>query len=289
MSWSVSQSFSSAAWPASRFALERTVVDGMALRRRSPDPSATDERPTLLYIHGLGESALCFERLLCHPRLDGWTHVAPDLLGYGKSAWTTEVRDLDRHADDLLHLVDRLEIERSVLVGHSMGGVIGTILAERASGRVAGFVNVEGNISPPDCTLSALAAPTQLDDWLEHGRDALLDHLDAASGPGLEAEDRRVLRAYQASYQLADPRTFHRNSGDLVRLSADGALAARLAALDLPTVYLSGRPRGTGDRSLDLLERAGVPRIALEPAGHWPFLDQPHAFAEHLRAFLDRI
>lgn len=277
----------SSAWPRARFTLERTMVDGHALRRRRA--AADDDRPTLLYIHGLGESALCFERLLCHPRLDGWSHVAPDLLGYGKSAWTSEPRDLDRHADDLVRLLDRLEIDRVVLVGHSMGGVIGTTLAERAPDRVAGFADVEGNISPDDCTISALAAPYHLDDWLDRGVGSLLDHLDAASDATFATDDRHVLRTYQASLQLADPRAIHRNGRDLVDISADGRLATRLAALDVPTVYLHGHPRGTGARSLELLEQAGVATVALEPAGHWPFLDQPHAFAIHLVDFLREI
>ena len=40
---------------------------------------------TIVYIHGLGESGLCFERLIAEPRLDRWHQLAPDLPGYGKS------------------------------------------------------------------------------------------------------------------------------------------------------------------------------------------------------------
>jgi pimeloyl-ACP methyl ester carboxylesterase len=42
-------------------------------------------RVTVLYVHGLGESGLCFEGLLGDPRLRRWRHLAPDLPGYGKS------------------------------------------------------------------------------------------------------------------------------------------------------------------------------------------------------------
>jgi pimeloyl-ACP methyl ester carboxylesterase len=42
-------------------------------------------------------------------------------------------------------------------------------------------------------------------------------------------------------------------------------------------------------RSLELLGRAGVPVVAIEPAGHWPFVDQldasAAAIAELLRAW----
>ncbi|MEM9554086.1 MAG: alpha/beta hydrolase [Acidobacteriota bacterium] len=279
------------AWTDARFTLERLQVDGHGLRRRVAPEGA--DRPAVLYIHGLGESALCFERLLSLPALAPWTQLAPDLLGYGLSAWPERARDLNGHADDLVRLLETLETRSVVLVGHSMGGVIGTILCEtlaRREPRVAGFVNVEGNIAPPDCTFSSLIGGFSFDDLLESGLDNVLDHIDALSGPQIDAERRSVLRAYQASMQLADPRTLHRNGRDLVQVSADGELAGRLARLDVPTLFLHGSPRGTGAETLERLAHAGVGEVeAFSPAGHWPFLDQPHAFAARLVRFLDSL
>jgi pimeloyl-ACP methyl ester carboxylesterase len=42
---------------------------------------------TPLWIHGLGESGLCFERVLARPELEAFRHLVPDLPGYGRSPW----------------------------------------------------------------------------------------------------------------------------------------------------------------------------------------------------------
>ena len=81
------------------------------------------------------------------------------------------------------------------------------------------------------------------------------------------------------SLRLCDPRAFHRNAGELVALSGSETLAPRLACLDTPHHYVAGAPDGAAGRSLELLSAADVAWTAVEPAGHWPFIDRPAEFA----------
>jgi len=106
------------------------------------------------------------------------------------------------------------------------------------------------------------------------------------AGDGL---DDPAHRGYYASLRLADPRVFHRHAQDLVALSAAGDLARRLANLSMPARYLAGEPRGVSPRSVQALQAAGVPCSAVTPAGHWPFIDQPDAFAHVLVRFLESL
>ena len=280
-------------WTATRFALERSFCRGMAVRRRRPsaEPSPDSMPGTLVYIHGLGESSYCFEQVICDPRLAARDHVAPDLVGYGKSSWDRGAVGVEQHAEHLEALIEELELRQVLLVGHSMGGVIGLYLARRLHARddieLQGFINIEGNISPSDCTGSALAAAQSLDEWLTTGFD---DYLASLTEPVDEADASQergaVLRAYFASASHADPRTFHLNSRDLVRESATETLASRLADLDVPQIYIHGTPRGTGPRSLELLAEAGIPARPVNGAGHWPYLDQHEVFVDHVVDFL---
>ena len=66
-------------------------------------------------------------------------------------------------------------------------------------------------------------------------------------------------------------------------------MAGRIAALAAPAIYVHGAPRGTCEGSLEQLESAGVERIRIEDAGHWPFLDRHEAFVAVLSGFLDRL
>ena len=272
-------------WNEARFRIERFTELGMAIRRRRA--TSARGRGTIVWIHGLGESGLCFESAICDPRLAAWTHVVPDLLGYGKSVWPEVALGLEQHAAGLDLLLDRLGLDDIALVGHSMGGVIGTYLCDRQRQRVRAFVNVEGNLSPADCTMSRIVADRSLADFLDGGYDLALDELFASAAPvGAPEEGPReraaVIRAYAASLQMADPRTLHRNSVDLVEVSERETLGDQLAALATDTVYWYGDPRGTGGRSRELLARAGVEVRAFAPAGHWPYLDQHDDFVEAL-------
>ena len=273
-----------------RLGLRRRLTSlGMALRE-SPAASASG-RPTLLYIHGLGESAYCFEDLLVAPRLADYRQLAPDLLNYGKSLWAPEPLDLEGHAVALLRLLDEQEIDWVVLVGHSMGGVIGLRLGQLLGPRLAGFVNIEGNVSLADCTFSSQVAGLPLADWLSSGQGAFLERLYAGTclPPAPERDAAVVLRAYAASIHMADPRAYHRNSGDLVAISRQETIPAELAALGKPLIYVYGAPRGTQQHSRKLLAHAGIELREIAPAGHWPFLDQPAAFLDVVTDFLDAL
>ncbi len=238
---------------------------------------------TLFYIHGLGESALGFEGIMEHPALEGWFHVAPDLQGYGKTPWRSEPLGLEELADSLAGWLRTRRSVPVVLLGHSMGGVIGQMLCERYPEGIRAFLNVEGNISEGDCTFSARAATYPLEDLLENGWREILDEVWAGGG-----EDE-ALRTYYPSIRLADPRQFHRNSAELVELSAAEGLAARMGALELPSRYLLGHPGGAGQRTRELLDEAGVSWKAIEPAGHWVHLDQPDRFVAEAADFLARL
>jgi pimeloyl-ACP methyl ester carboxylesterase len=269
-------------WPLPE--VDHVARDGLAVRERGAREDR-GRRLTMVWIHGLGESGLCFEGTMTDRRLGRFGHLAPDLLGYGRSPWPPQPLSLTEHAEQLRGWLLRNSEGELILVGHSMGGVIGTLLCENPEAlgrRLAAFVNVEGNVSPSDCTNSATAARYGLDAFLAHGYDALGDEIYR-----LGASDR-AHRAYYPSLRLADPRSYHRDSCELVEASARRDLARRLGALDLPRVYVHGRPGGTQAGSLRLLDDAGVERITVDEAGHWPFVDQPRVFAEAVAEWAGR-
>jgi 4,5:9,10-diseco-3-hydroxy-5,9,17-trioxoandrosta-1(10),2-diene-4-oate hydrolase len=103
--------------------------------------SAGQVGPALILLHGLGAS------------LESWWYnletlgrqfrvYAPDLLYFGKSAKPPSVptpEDFDRF---VLGFMDAVGVERAVLLGHSMGGMISTKLVLDHPDRFAGLVLV---------------------------------------------------------------------------------------------------------------------------------------------------
>jgi pimeloyl-ACP methyl ester carboxylesterase len=226
-----------------------SVEDGMVVRR-------TGAGPRVVWVHGLGESSVSFEPV--------FSHVLVDLPGYGRSPWPEQASGLSAIAD---HLAAWLDAD-SFVIGHSMGGVLATLVAERRP--VAGIVNIDGNISIGDCTFSSKAAA--IDDpvrALQTVRDSVY-----VTGP----------REYFAAMAFAMPAMFHRHAKDLVELSAGETLAGRVAKLR--SLFVAGVPDGICSASRAMLDRAGARWIGIEPAGHWVYLDQTQRFAAEVTAFL---
>ncbi|CAN5921218.1 hypothetical protein BH11MYX3_BH11MYX3_34670 [soil metagenome] len=253
---------------------------GMVVRRLARGPA--DRVPELVWIHGLGERSSCFDAIARHRLLDGMIHVLPDLPGYGDSqppVLAAEGNSLDHLA---AHLAEWLTSWPArplpVLVGHSMGGVLATLIAERMP--VRGVINIDGNLTRGDCTFSAEAAGSSITEFTSRGF-ATMRAAVAARG---DAEP--ALRGYATSLAAANTEVFHRHSIDLVAVSSTEALVGRLAALTAPTLFIAGVPGGICERSRELLGAAHVPWIGIEPAGHWPFIDQIDLFAASVRAFV---
>lgn len=244
------------------------------MRTRVPGKSTG----TIVYIHGLGESGLCFERLINDECLGSWTHIAPDLKGYGKSPWRKTHSGLVGHADDIAHWLSTQDISHAVVMGHSMGGVIGMILCERHPWCAQCFIDVEGNVSSEDCTMSGAIAGFSEEEFAAHG----IEKIRSTTYQG--GFRNKALRTYYASLVLCDPHTLYRDSLDLVEISRSLEIPSRLACLAVPGVYILGSPGGTGEYSRSLLHDAGVRVCTVEDSAHWPFLDHQDAFIDALLA-----
>ena len=108
---------------------------------------APAEAPTALLVHGVTASHLSWE--LVAEQLPDVRLIAPDLRGRGRSHPDSPAgypTGISAHADDLVAVLDHLGIDRSMVVGHSMGGFVGVVLADRHPLRVERLVLVDGGL-----------------------------------------------------------------------------------------------------------------------------------------------
>lgn len=94
----------------------------------------------VICVHGYTSSAEAFNALA--RRLDDRAHiVAMDVRGHGETAWSPDgAYQYSDQAADLAALVDALAIDRFVLVGTSMGGIIAMAYAARNAERLRGLL-----------------------------------------------------------------------------------------------------------------------------------------------------
>jgi pimeloyl-ACP methyl ester carboxylesterase len=99
------------------------AVDGMEMRYRefgTPGPN----RPTLVLIHGFGNSLQSF-RLLAPQLTDDYHVITVDLPGFGLSAKPAVFNyDNENQAKTMGDFIRALGLERVIIGGHSLGGAI---------------------------------------------------------------------------------------------------------------------------------------------------------------------
>lgn len=125
---------------ASRALFSVRSADGTSLAGEAQgDPGA----PEILFIHGLRQSRLSWEKQFADPALAGFRLVGFDLRGHGdsdKPAAFDAYSEADRWADDVAAVIDATKLRRPVLVGWSLGGfVAGAYLRKHGGGRIAGI------------------------------------------------------------------------------------------------------------------------------------------------------
>jgi epoxide hydrolase A/B len=102
------------------------------------------EGPVVLLAHGFPELAYSWRHQLPALAAAGYRAVAPDQRGYGRSSRPEAVEDYDIHhlVGDLVGVLDDLEAEQAVVVGHDWGSMVASHLALLHPRRVRGLVNM---------------------------------------------------------------------------------------------------------------------------------------------------
>ena len=115
--------------------------------------------PPLLLVHGW----TCDHTYMA-PQFEHFrrTHrvIAVDLRGHGQSDKPQQAYTMAAFTDDLVWLCDQLKVKKPIVIGHSMGGVIGVELAARFPEIPGAVVTLDSPIVPPQELIEGLVVPT---------------------------------------------------------------------------------------------------------------------------------
>jgi pimeloyl-ACP methyl ester carboxylesterase len=86
-------------------------------------PAEPTDRPPLLFVHGLGHAAWCWENWLDAAAAAGFPAYAVSLRGHGGSGGNLRTARLGQYVDDVVDTAHELP-GAAVLIGHSLGGLV---------------------------------------------------------------------------------------------------------------------------------------------------------------------
>ncbi|RVD01453.1 alpha/beta hydrolase, partial [Mesorhizobium sp. M2A.F.Ca.ET.029.05.1.1] len=101
--------------------------------------------PPLVLVHGFTDTSRSFSLLA--PHLSGRRLIMPDLRGHGASN-AGEGCSVADFADDIAGLIRRLRLDRPVVVGHSLGGMVSIALAAQYLNVIGGLVILASTLKP---------------------------------------------------------------------------------------------------------------------------------------------
>lgn len=254
------------------------------MRILDPDDS---NNPGILLLHGLGANASSWTLQLDALIEAGFRPIAPDLPGFGDSAYDGQGWNFKRIATLLADLVTRLNAAPVHLVGLSMGGVVAQQFALDYPQHVRKLVLVS--------TFSVLR-PKSIAQWFYFLQRVLVVHTLGLEQQAKivakrvfphpeQAELRRMAEEQIAS---ADPRAYRA----AMRCLGIFDSRKRLSQIAAPTLVITGADDSTVPPAAQTRLAEAIPnarQVILPNAGHASAIDQAEGFNRHLLEFIGNL
>lgn len=245
---------------------------------------------TVLMLHGIGGGHVAFAPQVETLAGAGYRAVAWDMPGYGHSA-PIEPYTFKGLAQSCIDLIDALQCEHVVLVGHSMGGMVAQEVVARRPERVSRLV-----LSATSAAFGKRTDGRSAEAWAQQFIAQRTAPLDAGQtmadvarklvpqmvGPGSLPEGARLAEHCMAGVPAA---TYRRALDCLVTFDRQAALAG----IGVPTLLIGGEFDRVAAPSVMKQMAAAIPRaryVELPGVGHLTNLEAPDEFDAALLGFL---
>jgi sigma-B regulation protein RsbQ len=207
--------------------------------------------------------------------------VALDQAGHGESGKNREHWTVSSLAGDVVSVAKALGLKRMILIGHSMGGPIALMAAERMPGKVVAVVAVD--------TLqnAEFKRPEEMSKKFLADMEADYEGTLRATFPGLLHEKTDPeLRTWLLTKAEAQGRTV--GLGLMRDLSAlDPKAGFKEAHVPIRCINSSGGYQFFVPTAIDINKKyADYDAVMMDGVGHYPMLEKPDEFNQKLREVL---
>ena len=199
----------------------------------------------VVFSHGWPLSADAFEDQMFFLASQGYRCIGHDRRGHGRSSQPRTGNDMDTYADDLAALVETLDLNNAIHVGHSTGGgEVARYIGRHGTRRVAKAVLIG---AVPPLMLKTAANPGGLPiDVFDQIRAAVLadrsQFFRDLSAPfyGANRADAKVSQGLRDSFWLQGMRAGFPACYDCIKAFSETDFTRDLKEIDVPTLILHG-------------------------------------------------
>ncbi|MDF1588775.1 MAG: alpha/beta fold hydrolase [Gammaproteobacteria bacterium] len=240
----------------------------------------------VVILHGLFGSSDNWRGIAQKLANNGFQVVTVDLANHGRSPHTTEV-SFKSMAADLVLLIDRLQLTKIYLIGHSVGGKVAMVFSEDYSERIEKLAVID--IAPKaysDQHSDLFDALTSLDLSNFASRNEV-SHALASAIPDLGVRQFLLM-----NLEIKDQQFRWKLNLNSLAAHYDNLLVSVCtdSVITIPTCFIRGDQSDyilDNDAELinDIFTNAVI--ITIKGAGHWVHADAPELFLTHITEFFD--
>lgn len=239
-------------------------------------------RPLVL-VHGFCGSSAYWNKVR-EPLGSSYCVITPDLRGHGRSEAPDVPYTIEGMADDLADLIQQLQLDKPVLLGHSLGGYVTLAFVEKYSHLLSGFGLIHSTAFPDNeqgrANRNKAIASIQ-ETGMEPFIDGLIPKLFAPEH--LDTMSDSVQAAKHIGYATSPVGAIH--TAEAMRDRVDRHHVLREAAL--PILLVAG-----GKDLIIPLDKAfsvqgdHISPVQLEQAGHMSMQEAPDALSRTIIEFV---
>jgi pimeloyl-ACP methyl ester carboxylesterase len=214
--------------------------------------------------------------------------IAPDLRGHGRSsAPGDEIYTMELYAEDIAQMLIQLQINNSIMLGHSLGGYITLAFAERFSKKLSGFGLIHST-ALEDSETAKQNRDKAVASLEENGVQAFVDGLipklfAPANVVELQSE---VEHGKQIGYGTA----LHGAIATARGMKARANRKHVIEQAELPVLLVAGADdKVIPNESTFAAEGSATVKVKLDAAGHMGMIEQPKELIAAILSFMDSV
>lgn len=237
----------------------------------------------LIFIHGWSCDSRYWLRQV-KPFSENYKVITVDLPGHGNASMARKDYKIESYAEDIKAVIEKEQISRAVLVGHSMGGSVVTKSANLMPDKVIGIIGVDTlqNVGEdvPQQLIDDMISPLEAD-FVTAAKDFVIQMIGKNADPELIEWICEDMSSAPSDIAINEIRHY-------LNQLRGGAFAQVIAKVDVPVVCINARlwPTKFEENKKHIND---YKLLYVEDSGHFPMLEQPDEFNARLTEALEYI